>query len=205
MEPKPTVDELAAKYPAVQSLSADVAIPTPYHPFQGHLLPDAELGEFVTEIVDTQGDMVDVEVVSIQLSGSNRFLYHMEGSGDTFPFSHFGFKEMTAEEAKDDPSSQFQLETNDTTTQLRSLVYGELVSMVKHDAIPKGAVATAVDEPSDATTLQAIHKDNTLRLVGPRRQHLRLVTLTNLSGQPYDVLASKSSVPVPQGLFIVHH
>jgi hypothetical protein len=111
---------------------------------------------------------------------------------------------MTAEEANEDPSSQFLLETNGTTTQLRSIVYGELVGMSQYDAVPKGAIAVAVDEASDSTTLQAIYKDDTLCLIGPRCQHLRLVTVTTASGQPYNLLASKSIRPEPQGLFILH-
>jgi hypothetical protein len=62
-------------------------------------------------------------------------------------------------------------------------------------------IAAAMDNANDSTTLQAIYKGDTLRLVGHRRQHLRLVTINNTSGQPYDVLASTSILPEPQGLF----
>jgi hypothetical protein len=58
-----------------------------------------------------------------------------------------------------------------------------------------------MNETSDSTALQAIYKDGTLRLIGHRSQHLRLVTITNTSGQPYNVLASTSILPEPQGLF----
>jgi hypothetical protein len=140
-------------------------------------------------------------VVTIKLNGSNKFLYHMEANKATLSFGHFGFKEMTVEEAKDDDCAHFAVETSKTMTQLRSIVYGELVSMTKHDTIPKGAVATAVEEASDATALQAIYKNGTLRLVGPHHQHLRLITVITASGQPYDVLASKSRIPDQHGLF----
>jgi hypothetical protein len=64
-----------------------------------------------------------------------------------------------------------------------------------------GFLATPVEDV--ATALHAIQKDNTLRLIGQKHQHLRLVTLTTANG-PYDVLASNSILPAPQGLFILH-
>jgi hypothetical protein len=70
----------------------------------------------------------DTDFVVIQLSSTSKFLYHMEGSGDILPFGYFAFVETTLEEAKNDSSVQFQLETSETTVQLRSLAYGGLVA-----------------------------------------------------------------------------
>jgi hypothetical protein len=97
---------------------------------------------------------------------------------------------------------QFLMEPKDAIVTLRSACFGEFVGMQRRrDATMNGFIAAAMDNANDSSTLQAIHKDDTLRLIGPRRQHLRLVTITNISGQPYDVLASSSIFPEPQGLF----
>jgi hypothetical protein len=197
--------EVAELKATIHSLATQTPIPTPTHPFQGHLLVDVEQGEFVTDIVDTQGDMVDGTVVTLQQHGSNHFLCYVEAKDATLPFSHFGFVETTLDAAKHNSSMLFLMELKDATLTLRSVVYGELVSMCKHTAVPRGAIATAVEEEDATTALQAIHNNNTLRLIGPRRQHLRLLTITNASGQPYDVLASTSILPEPQGLFILNH
>jgi hypothetical protein len=188
----------------IQSLSKQTPIPNPSHPFQGHLIAEVEQGEFVTEIVDTQGDMVDGTLVIIQQHSSNHFLCYVEADDANLPFGHFTFVETTLDAAKHNSGMQFLMESKDATVTLRSIVYGELVSMAKHDMMPRGAIATAVEVEDASTTLQAIHKDNTLRLIGPRRQHLRLVTITTTNG-PYDILASTSILPEPQGLFILYH
>jgi hypothetical protein len=185
----------------IQSLATQTTIPNSSHSFQGHLLPDAELGEFVADTVDTQGDLDDVMLVTLQLSGTNHFLRYVESEDATLPFGHFSFGETTLDTAKQNSRMQFLMETKDVVVTLRSAFFGELVGMQRHrNNGLDGFLATAVEE--DATTaLKAIRKDDTIRLVGPNKQHLRLITLITASGQPYDVLASKSILPEPQGLF----
>jgi hypothetical protein len=190
------------------------------HPFQGHLLVDVEQGEFVTDTtgaVDTLGgnsvhpvlmsvDMVDGTLVTIQRHGTNYFLCYVEANDSALPFDHFAFVKTTLDAAKQTSSMQFLMEPKDATIILRSACFGDLIGMQRRrDDTMNGFIAAAVDEADDSIALQAVHKDGTLRLIGPRRQHLRLVTITNASGQPYDVLASTSIIPSSHGLFILHH
>jgi hypothetical protein len=225
-EIKATMDELLSKHPVVQAnddqmrtLLAEVAalkatiqslvtqtpISNPSHQFQGYLLTDVDQGEFITDTVDTQGDMVDGTLVILQQHGTNHFLCYMEADDATLPFGHFSFVETTLDAAKQNSRMQFLMKLKGTTITLQSAFFGELVGMQRHrDNRLDGFIATAVEVEDDTTTLQGIHKDGTLRLVGPRRQHLRLVTITNTTGNPYDILASNSILPAPQGCFILH-
>jgi hypothetical protein len=60
------------------------------------------------------------------VSRSNKYHYYVEGNDTTLSFDHFGFKEMTIEEANDDACTHFTVECMDTIT-LQSAFSGELV------------------------------------------------------------------------------
>jgi hypothetical protein len=63
----------------------------------------------------------------------------------------------------------------------------------------RGLLATFTEDINTATRLTMTTEDNKVRLAGPKSQQLSCVTLTNT-----DILATRSILPTPQGLFILH-
>jgi hypothetical protein len=165
------------------------------HPTQGNLL----------EVV-TSEEAEETSAVTIQHYGSGRYVYHVDSTLDWLPCAHFTLKELTEEQAKEDPSAHFiltHLEGEDLVT-LTSAQYGEVLSMQKHAIHPKGYVATVVEAEEDATPLKYVQDEHVARFVGPRRQHLRRVTVQDPHGQPYDIVATQSILAEADGLFTLN-
>jgi hypothetical protein len=88
------------------------------------------------------------------------------------------------------------------TFHLRSAFSGDYLQVKKDLTLyNRGLLATFTEDINTATRMtMTIVEGDTIRLIGPKSQQLSCVTLTN----NYDILATRSILPTPQGLFILH-
>jgi len=154
-------------------------------------------------------------IVTIQLHGTGYFLSFCNGSPFTFPIEHFGFQLFhNTQDVQTNPRCLFLMEpVEGGKYMLRSVSHGDLVSLKRDYALyPDGYVATTQENEDDSahfslTILNAKASAHDgfqmVIVVGTKRHHLYCATIKDYQGRPYKMLATRSILPEPFGVFIV--
>jgi hypothetical protein len=153
-----------------------------------------------------QGDMVvhveeyDVSsggIITLQHNQSKEFVYYTKPS-QTIPVHHFAFKSCTPNDARDNPRCMFVVENDGDYVHLRNAFSGDLLGLSElEDVYEDGFMATSLSDKSVHTQL-LIHLDkDSIRLVGRKGHHLVRTS--------HNVLATRSILPEPNGLFTRHN
>jgi hypothetical protein len=186
-----------------QSLRSELA-GTRAYPFQGDFVAKLEslhIDEPLT--VETERRHVDLaegNVIAFQLATSSIYLHVADADASTLPIDHLVWKPV------DQPISELHeclfvvkdVEAN--TFCLRSAFSGDYLQLKKDKAVyAKGWLATLTEDVDSATRVTMTLEGSSIRLAGPKDQQLSCVTLND-----YDILATRSILPIPQGLFILH-
>jgi hypothetical protein len=145
--------------------------------------------------------LAEGDAIAIQLATNNTYLHVEHGNVSTLPIDHLVWKEVDQSIA-DLPECLFVVEgVEGDTFYLRSAFSGDYLQVRRDLALyNRGLLATFTEDINTATRLTMTTEDNKVRLAGPKSQQLSSVTLTN----NYDILATRSILPTPQGLFILH-
>jgi hypothetical protein len=146
-------------------------------------------------------ELADGDAITIQLANNGLFLHGVPADPAAIAIDHLQWKE-----ALDDDCLFVVEDVHDNTLYLCSAVSGAYVQIKKDASVyPKGCVATLVDDKEAATLLtMTVESGNTVRLIGPRRQHLSAVTIHDGQGRPYSIFGTRLILPQPDGLLILN-
>jgi hypothetical protein len=186
----------------MQSLRPEVE-GTRLFPFQGDMvttLDDLQVNESVMVTEGGQLELAEGDIVAIQLATNNNYLQVVDAETSTLPIDHLVWKQVNQPIA-DSPKCLFIVEELEGDTFLLCSASTGDYLLVKKDVttFKDGLIATLTEDINAATRVSmTIVEGNTIRLAGPKRQQLSCVTLDNT-----DILATRSILPTPQGLFTI--
>jgi hypothetical protein len=155
----------------------------------------------VEEPVDTEPMPFSTgDVVTIQLANTDKFLQYAKRT-TALPTEHFGFSPVDTR-----MNSRYYFVIHDTTDNqlvLRSAFKGGVLVVKEMDEVYEdGYLVTLSPEQEEDAQLTILTEGEFVRLVGPNNAHLSCVSISTEQG-PYDLLATFSIMPEPEGLFLI--